>query len=277
MTTPATPKLLDHRTNQFSQNGEDGILEFIFRTIGNGERQSCEFGAWDGIHFSNCRKLILEGWSCIMIEGEESRYRQLCQTYADTSRVKPVHCFVNTSDNSVDRIMERVAVKSLDLLSIDIDGLDYDITASLQVRPRVICVEVNAGHDPVTTALLPTDTARANIGQPLGAFTRLATEMGYGLAGYNGNAFFVRNDCMTEAGWAALGAEQAYDAFLSAATVEEREWLYLVNLGKVAPFHAYENPRLDAGALGISAARAGVLVAKSAAYRTLRSAKRALG
>ena len=276
MTTPATPNLLAHRTNQFSQNGEDGILAFIFRTIGDGERQSCEFGAWDGIHFSNCRKLILEGWSCIMIEGEASRHRQLCQTYADTPRVKPVHCFVDTSGNSVDRIMERARVKSLDLLSIDIDGLDYDITASLQVRPRVICVEVNAGHDPATTALLPTEVARQNIGQPLGAFTRLAAEMGYGLAGYNGNAFFVRNDCLAQAGWQALTAEQAYDAFLAVATTDEREWLYLVNLGKVAPFHGYANHRLDAAALGISSTRAGVLVAKSAAYRTLRGAKRAL-
>jgi hypothetical protein len=276
MPTPPHPRLLDHRTNQFSQNGEDGILEFIFQSIGQGERQSCEFGAWDGIHFSNCRKLILEGWSCIMIEGEESRHRQLCQTYADTPRVVPVHCFVDTAGNSVDRIMERSGFNGLDLLSIDIDGLDYDIMASLTVRPRVICVEVNAGHSPEATELLPTTIARANIGQPLGAFARLATQMGYGLAGYNGNAFFVRNDCMAAAGWSPMTAEQAYDAFLAAATTDEREWLYLVNLGKVAPFHAYSNHRLDAAALSISATRAGVLVAKSAAYRTVRSAKRAL-
>jgi hypothetical protein len=269
--------LLASRHNVFSQNGEDGILEKIFSLIGEGSRNSCEFGAWDGIHFSNCRHLILQGWQCIMIEGEGERYEQLCTTYAGNDRVVPVHCFVDTASNSVDAILQRIGSSRLDLLSIDIDGLDFEIMASLKVRPRVICVEVNAGHAPERNDLLPRDVAAANVGQSLGAFSDLAQRMGYGLVCYNGNAFFMRADCMESIGWRSLNPVEAYDRFLDAASTREREWLLLVNEGRVPPYHRYENRRLEAASLGVRHQRALALKARASLYRGAHCMKQFVG
>jgi hypothetical protein len=49
--------------NVYSQFGEDSILKAIFERIPtnqNGVRTCVEFGAWDGLHFSNTAKLIKE-------------------------------------------------------------------------------------------------------------------------------------------------------------------------------------------------------------------------
>jgi hypothetical protein len=36
----------------------DGIIEHIFSVVGDGPGLCSEFGAWDGIHFSNSRALV---------------------------------------------------------------------------------------------------------------------------------------------------------------------------------------------------------------------------
>jgi hypothetical protein len=275
MNNYATQDLLQYRSNIYSQNGEDGILDFIFRKIGKGAAVCCEFGAWDGLHLSNCRKLILEGWRCVMIEGELDRYEKLRANYAGNPNVYPVNCFVDNGDNSVDMIMSRLGIVELDLLSIDIDGLDYDVMSSLRIKPRVICVEVNAGHKPDDSRVLPSDIAKHNVGQPLGAFVRKAEELGYGLLAYNGNAFFLRNDCMRAAGWSAMTSVQGYDAFIAATNPAERSWLYLVNIGAVPPFHRYNNERLAASALGISSGMALLLRLRARVFIFLRWLKRA--
>jgi hypothetical protein len=140
--------LLSHRRNIYSQNGEDGIIEIIFSEIGIEHYACCEFGAWDGIHLSNCRKLILEGWNAVMIEGDADKFNDLCKTYKDNDRVKAINMFIDSENNSLDRILGDNKIENLDFLSIDIDGLDYQIFESLKIRPRVICVEINAGHSP---------------------------------------------------------------------------------------------------------------------------------
>lgn len=265
-----SPNLLASRHNRFSQNGEDGILEEIFAEIGPGSRTSCEFGAWDGIRFSNCRYLILNGWRCLMIEGDANRYKQLRRTYANSPAVVTEHCFVDVGGNSIDKLLCRNGFSSLDFLSVDIDGLDYAILASLRSRPRVICVEVSAGHVPDSLDLLPPEVSGRNVGQPLNAFCALQRSAGYSLVAYSGNAFFVRDDCLKTSRLKAITATQAYDQFLAAATVKEREWLLLVNEGRVAPFYKYSNERLNAPQLGISSRRARFLRAKALAHNLAR-------
>jgi len=67
----------------FSQNGEHSISAVIFRRIGVETKPCCEFGAWDGIHVSNCRNLMLEGWQALMIESSRAKARLLVETDRD--------------------------------------------------------------------------------------------------------------------------------------------------------------------------------------------------
>ncbi len=45
--------------SEFSQHGEDGVIEKIFEIIEPGPKFCVEFGAFDGIHNSNMRNLIV--------------------------------------------------------------------------------------------------------------------------------------------------------------------------------------------------------------------------
>ncbi len=47
--------------DQFSQNGEDGILREILRRIQPSSKWCLEVGAWDGLHLSNARRLDRDG------------------------------------------------------------------------------------------------------------------------------------------------------------------------------------------------------------------------
>ena len=241
--------LLDSARNDFSQNGEDGIIEAIFSTIGETTRWCCEFGAWDGIHFSNTRRLVNSGWEALLIEADRERFGQLVENDAGNDRVVALNRMVDTELSTLDAMFVECAVPELDLLVVDIDGYDYDILAGLAARPRVICIEVNAGHSPFARERLPQHTAGENVGQPLGVFDQLAADMGYQLVAYSGNAFFVRTDAAGSL--PSLSPHDAYRSFLSHLGNAERRWLYHVNRGEVPPYHRFDNGLLARPALGL--------------------------
>lgn len=249
--------LLDHARNDFSQNGEDGIVERIFEIAGTETRACCEFGAWDGVHLSNARALLLAGWSGVLIEADVRKFTELERLYSDRDDVRCVNAVVGLTAS----LRELLAGSPrLDFLSIDVDGLDYQLLGELpDAAPRVICVEVNAGHDPRTTELVPDAVAARNVGQPLGAFVARAATLGYRLVTYTGNAFFVHDDVGRTSQLPGLDAEDAYDCFLRHLDVAAREWLYRVNRGCVDPHHRFGNRKLGARGLGIGPIRAAKL------------------
>jgi len=269
--------LLAFGYNQFSQNGEDGILERIWSLVGIESRTCCEFGAWDGIHFSNTRRLLLSGWSGLLMEAGRARFKQLQANYRDCSNVRTL-CRAVSEQDDLGEIVESARLRrDPDLLVIDIDGLDYYILEGLTCRPRVICIEVNAGHSPDSEALLPREVAARNVGQPLPAFCRVATGLGYRLIAYNANAFFLRED-VGHPELPPLTPSEAYQEFLAYLAPAERRWMYLVNRGLVPPLFRYRNPYLSAKRLRLGPVVASVTLsmgcAKWAYYQT-QSAPRA--
>jgi len=248
--------LLVYKSDIYSQNGEDGIIEAIFERIGTTTKVCCEFGAWDGVHLSNCRNLILHGWSAFMIEGDEDRFNCLVSNYSTNSLVTCVNRFVDESHNSLGSLLQAYKIGNLDFLSIDIDGLDYELLETLDVYPRVICIEVNAGHNPESETKVNRDVAQNNVGQSLEVFVKIADVKGYDLVCYTGNAFFVRRDVIRNSSISVLSSKHAYQQFLNQLPIPAKEWLYLVNLGIVEPFFQYANPYLTHGVLGISKSRA---------------------
>ncbi len=265
--------LLDYKKDVFTQNGEDGIIEAILGAVGTTSRTCCEFGAWDGIHFSNCRRLILDGWRALMIEGHPGRYQDLVRNYQENDSVFCVNRFVDTGVNSLGSILKEYGIEELDFLSIDIDGYDYDVLKTLDVRPRVICIEVNAGHSPESDVLIDREIAKDNVGQPMPLFVSLAAEMGYQLVCYTGNAFLVRDDLMAGSSLTTLSSVEAYAGFIDHLPAAAREWLYLVNLGLVPPYHRYGNPYLAHGRLGIGALRAFKLKSRAALRNMVRQVR----
>lgn len=189
------PKLSDFGYNIFSQYGEDGVLGKIFDIIGTESKTSIEFGAWDGFYLSNTALLWTEfRWHGILIESEKERYKQLVEN------TKPydcqcIHAMVGEGNNSLESILKRnkISIKNIDLLSIDIDNDDYYIFKSLQsLRPRVIVCEYNPTF-PADIDIYP--EKGAHMGSSVGALVRIAKEKEYSLVAItNCNCFFVRNE-----------------------------------------------------------------------------------
>jgi len=66
----ADPKRLNrHEFQVFSQNGEDGIIDEIFRRIGTTNRHFVEFGVENGLE-TNTTNLLVKGWRGGWIEAD---------------------------------------------------------------------------------------------------------------------------------------------------------------------------------------------------------------
>jgi hypothetical protein len=273
VSVPREPPLLRYASDLYSQNGEDGVLRRIFEVVDTDSERCCEFGAWDGIHFSNTRALILDGWSGVFIEGDASRAAQLRQTYAEFPQVHSACANVDDDENRLASVLEREGLSDeFDLISIDIDGLDYDVLATLGVRARVICVEAGGLHHPDRMDPVPRELAVQNTGQPLARFRALGERMGYKLVCYTGNAIFVRRDLPGADSLNAVSPATAYAENLARLSYADRYELYCANLGLTPPYRPFQNPFLSLGSLELPAADAVRMVPVN---RLLRRGQRA--
>ena len=190
--------LLYYRKNINSQNGEDGVIEQIFKMMNIKNGNFIEFGAWDGKHLSNSYKLFTEGWSGIFIEGDSPKFNTLINNFRNYNNVCCINRYVGYSDNdSLDTIIEESSFKNkqFDFISIDVDGLDYFILQKLnKYLPKVICIEVSSGHSPNFSELLNENVARNNVGQSINVMAKMAYEKGYFPLCYTGNLFLVKNE-----------------------------------------------------------------------------------
>ncbi len=179
-----------------SQWGEDGILEEIFKRIGDGTKMAIEFGAWDGKHYSNVWNLWHnKGWSAVLIESEEKRVEELKQNVEAFEKVIPVHAFVGTEGkNTLDMILENyIPGREVDLLCIDVDGDDYHIFESIKtIKSRVIVIEYNPTVPPHIDIV---QEKGEYFGASAKALNRLAIDKGYALVDITStNMIFVRED-----------------------------------------------------------------------------------
>jgi nitrogen regulatory protein PII-like uncharacterized protein len=259
-------RLIDYRVIGYSQSGEEGVLAQIMKILGIEHGLCCEFGAWDGKHLSNTRKLMEDGWRGLMIEADSERYKDLLKTYPPGSNAVSVCAYVDDADNSLAKLAARSNItERFDLISIDIDGLDYQIFSTLDQfskPPLVVIVEVHTCHRSDDLRFVPKEIASLGCGQPLGLFIEKAREMGYRLANFIGtNAVFIHNDAdhFDEIPEIAghIAAKQNFDLILENKFA--REYLYLCNIGKQQPGYVFDNPMFYRKPLRISFLRAAQL------------------
>lgn len=189
-----TMKLIDFASNVYSQWGEDGIIEKIFEKIGTESKTCVEFGAWDGFHLSNTANLWTKGWKGILIEGHKGRYTHLVKNVSSYNCVC-INAYVGIGpDDCLEAILKRNGISEpIDCLSIDIDGNDYHVFASLTaLRPRLVVVEYNPTIPPEMDLYAEPDNY---FGCSVASLVRIANEKGYRLvATTDTNAFFVRDE-----------------------------------------------------------------------------------
>lgn len=191
--------LIEYASNFRSQNGEDGIIQKIFDLIGEPRNKYfVEFGAWDGEYLSNTYNLLKnQSWGGCYIEGDEKKFKDLQHKYADNKSIDCVHAFVESGNNKncLTQILKRVNTpKDFALLSIDIDGNDYEVWRDLNdFEPLVVIIEYNQTIPPSVEFI--DNGGKSFMGSSCLALFNLAKEKGYELICCTStNCFFVKKE-----------------------------------------------------------------------------------
>lgn len=202
----------DLRANEFlvySQFGEDGILQFLFRHIAiePENRRFVEFGAEDYRECCTRFLLVNDRWSGFVMDGSPENVDRIKADHAYWFYdLKAAAAFV-TAEN-IDQILSDNGVTGeIGLLVIDIDGNDYWVWEAISVVcPVVVVIEYNYRFGAEEALVVPYDPAFNKetahptgiyYGASLKALCSLAERKGYAFVGCSGggvNAFFVRRD-----------------------------------------------------------------------------------
>jgi len=188
--------LLSYRKDIYSDIGNDGIIEYILKTINTEKGIFVEFGAWDGIKNSNCRRLFKENWDGIFIEGNIDKYEKLKNNYIDNKNIYCCNCKVGFKkeelfDNIVNPFLKG---SNIDFCSIDIDGLDLEVFETFEkYLPTVICIEGGQMLPPYHKRIKKT-LAKHNIQQSLQTMVNSFEEKGYKVLCSYQDSFFIKKE-----------------------------------------------------------------------------------
>jgi hypothetical protein len=209
-TTQQLPNFQETGCHIYSQTDEDGFLLYIFSLIGFTNKQVVEICAGDGFECNAANLIINHGWKGLLFDGNPTNIQIGKKIYNSIkSRIKNIPKLVNawiTAEN-VNKLITKSGFKGeIDLLSLDLDGIDYWIWKSINcIQPRVVILEYNNNRSVEESVTIPYDpNFKAQIingeyycGASLRAFVKLGKKLGYRLVGSNTmeyNAFFLRDD-----------------------------------------------------------------------------------
>ncbi len=214
--------LKDYEFKIFSQWGEDGIIQYLIKSIKIKNKTFIEFGVEDFFE-SNCRFILMkDDWKGFVIDGSKFNILRLKNSYFYWKyHLVAVKQFI-TKEN-IDATLEMSGFdEDLGILSIDLDGNDYYVLEQInKFKPRILICEFNSIFGAIRKISVPYDPTfirnkahYSNLywGASLSAITYLADKKGYALVGTNSascNAFFVRKDLIND-NVHVVTAENAY-------------------------------------------------------------------
>lgn len=175
----------------YSQNGEDGVLEHLFKQIGTTNKFYFEIGTADGTECNTRYLHEAHGFGGVLLD---------CDNEVPELNL---HREFVTVENCR-QLLEKYAIpERFDLFSIDIDFNDWHVLRCLMphIHPRVIIVEYNASLGAGVDSVVPYNALHrfdgtTYFGASLGAFVNLLNLYGYTLVyceNMGVNAFFVQS------------------------------------------------------------------------------------
>jgi hypothetical protein len=207
------PSLTQAEFSSYSQNGEDGTLLYIFAIVGEASKITVELCAGDGIECNAANLILNHGWTGLLLDGDPTFIERGRKFYAKrtnswrSSRLPPKLVQARITAENIDSLIVDNGISGeIDLLSLDLDGVDYWIWNAIKsISPRVVVLEYNNHFGPDQSVTVPysADFRAGNFyetgyfGASLAAFTKLGATKGYRLIGANApntNAYFMRND-----------------------------------------------------------------------------------
>lgn len=134
----------------FSQNGEDGIVDYLISKQNNTNKYFIEIGSANGIANNTAYLAFSKKYCGIMVEGGKvnSKLSRIMYRFFN-SGVVSLNMFVDMDNIHI--IFNQATHKNPDVFSIDIDGNDYYLTEWILkkgYRPSIFIVEYNANYGP---------------------------------------------------------------------------------------------------------------------------------
>ncbi len=190
----------------FSQFDEDGLLLYILAAIGFGRRTCLDIGCGRPMGSNSANLFANWSFSGLGVDGSKAdidaarRWYQRCRSTM-FSPPDIINRIINVEN--VNELIEEATEpdSQLDVLSLDIDGIDFWILKAIRSSPRIIIAEFNPfiprdrsvtvpHRDPITS---PEHLTSGYYGCSLRALVELANFRGYRLVGVSAgvNAFFV--------------------------------------------------------------------------------------
>ncbi len=216
----------DYEFSIFSQNGEDGILDYIFEKIGktNGKFVEIGFGHTQNNSLFMICKRKFEG---LFLDGEKfnvKAFNNFNNKFLKSNNLAVQAWLDKENINSI--IKKYIDVKSIDLLSIDIDGYDYWLWDAITcIEPRVVIMEYNAtfGKKSITLPYIENFIVSNYAHEPmhsywyhgasLKALSKLGAKKGYVLIGTDNNGvncFFVKKDLALKNGFKPQNSDSCF-------------------------------------------------------------------
>jgi hypothetical protein len=173
--------------------------------------RSVEICAGDGTECNTANFLLNHRWTGLLVDGNPEnvrRARHFYRTRAETKHWPPdiIEAWL-TRENLNSIILNAGYSGVIDLLSLDVDGMDYWLWEALHVvKPRVVVLEYNHLLGPTASLSVPyrpdfiaelTEYGSDYAGASLQAFIGLGRRKGYRFIGTNSigtNAFFIKSD-----------------------------------------------------------------------------------
>lgn len=182
--------LNQYATNYFaSQNGEEGIILEVIRRLDEtfqikAHGHAVEIGGNNGLYCSNTALLLRQhGWSGLFVEGEYGLYLESVKNWSGLGLpVRHQCCYVDEKN------INAFVHNDCDLLSLDTDGLDYQIFRGLQAKPKIVIIEIDSSVPPGVL------TREDGLGCTYQNTVNIGIEKGYFLLCHTGNLVFVRED-----------------------------------------------------------------------------------
>lgn len=199
------PSLSEAGFRKYSQFEEDGMLLLIFSLVAPINRIVVEICAGSGRECMAANLVINHGWRAHLFDGRDSNitaarrfFGRNKDTFFDPPKVTKAWI---TAENINELLAASGAHGPVDLLSLDIDGMDYWVWRAISaIDPQVIVCEIHNLIPPDKALTVPYDPAfsfdsEQYRGASLAAMTQLGNSRGYRLIGvhrFGFNAFFMK-------------------------------------------------------------------------------------
>lgn len=141
----------------FSQNGEDGIIDYLCGRLLRPNRYFIEIGASNGLENNTTWLAMARRYGGLMIDGDPAKVAECEQTFAALNGPVEFAALMVTRESGPE-IERRALYRNPDVFSLDIDSVDYHVAAALLdrgFRPKIFVGEYNSAFGPARSVTIP--------------------------------------------------------------------------------------------------------------------------